>query len=380
MRAIVLQGMVWGDESKGALCDALARHLPVDLIVRFCGGAQAGHNVVLEDGRSHCFSQFGAGMLANNKVRTHLSRYMLVEPFSMMKEAEALGELTDNVWERTTVDGNVVIVTSFHRHLNRLREQARGANAHGSCGRGIGVAREMSLKYGDKVLLAKDLSDFTVTSNKLYESAAGMLPEIMELEYTLHLEHAIGLLWKECQHMAHGYQTWPARIVNSLEPAATMVLEGAQGVLLDEKYGTAPHNTWTNTTFENSDTLLNEIGCTDRMRIGCFRTYFTRHGAGPFPTEDGNLKPLLSEQHNVDDGFQGSFRVGQFDWDLARKASEIVGGVDGIALSHLDCLSALGWIEKDFIDRMRMAVDAPIVMYGRGPTAANRTIDLEVYA
>jgi adenylosuccinate synthase len=319
-------------------------------------------------------------MLANNKVRTHLSRYMLVEPFSMMKEAEALGKLTDNVWERTAIDGNAVIVTSFHRHLNRLREQARGASAHGSCGRGIGVAREMELKGGLHILRARDLSSFMTTANKLYNSALEMLPEIMELEDQLKQEHYIGLLWNQCQHMAHGYKEWPVRIVDSLEPAEMMVFEGAQGVLLDEKYGTAPHNTWTNTTFENADTLLNEIGCTDRMRIGCFRTYFTRHGAGPFLTEDGNLKPLLSEQHNVDDGFQGSFRIGQFDWDLARKASEIVGGVDGIALSHLDCLSALGWREKDFIDRMRMAVDAPIVMYGRGPTAAHRNIELEVYA
>jgi adenylosuccinate synthase len=305
---------------------------------------------------------------------------MLVEPFSMMKEAEALGKLTDNIWERTTIDGNAVIVTSFHRHLNRLREQVRGANAHGSCGRGIGVAREMQLKYGDKVLLARDLHNFQVTSDKLYESAASMLPEIMDLEYKLNLEHSIGLLWKECQHISHGYQTWPARIVEGLEPAETMVFEGAQGVLLDEKYGTAPHNTWTNTTFENADTLLDEVGCTDRMRIGCLRTYFTRHGAGPFPTEDNNLKPLLPEPHNGDEGFQGSFRVGRFDWDKAFIANRILGGIDGIALSHLDYLPALGWREKDFIDRLSMAIDAPVVMKGRGPTAAHRTLDMEVYA
>jgi len=178
--------------------------------------------------------------------------------------------------------------------------------------------------------------------------------------------------------MAEGYQIWPARIVDALEPMECMVFEGAQGVLLDEKYGTAPHNTWTNTTFGNADTLLDEVGCRDRMKIGCLRTYFTRHGAGPFPTEDNNLKPLLPEPHNGDEGFQGSFRVGRFDWDKAFMANRIVGGVDGIALSHLDYLPALGWRESDFLDRMRMAIDAPVVMKGRGPTAAHRTLDMEV--
>jgi adenylosuccinate synthase len=380
VRAVCLSGMAWGDESKGSSTDALCRYLPVDVVVRYNGGCQASHAVVCEDGRSHIFSQFGAGMLANKKVRTHLSRFMLVEPFSMMKEAEALGKLTDNVWERTTVDGKSVVVTSFHRHLNRLREQARGISAHGSCGRGIGVAREMQIKYGEKVLLAGDLCDFKITADKLYESAASMLSEIMELEHTLHLEHAIGLVWKECQHIAHGYQTWPARIVDSMEPAECMVFEGAQGVLLDEKYGTAPHNTWTNTTFENADTLLDEVGCSDRFRIGCFRTYYTRHGAGPFPTENESLKESLPETHNGDTGFQGSFRVGYFDWELARKALGIVGRVDGIALSHMDCLPALGWREKDFLDLLSESTDIPVVMKGYGPTASHRKIEMEVMA
>ena len=377
MRAVLVSGMVWGDEGKGACVESLTRALSPDVIVRYNGGCQAAHHVQLENGHTHCFSQFGAGMLANNKVKTHLSRYMLVEPFSMMKEAEALGKLTDNVWERTTVDGNAVIVTSFHRHLNRLREQVRGASAHGSCGRGIGVAREMSLKYGDQVLLAKDLKDRDTVLDKLRWNVMQVLAEMTELEIRLGVDPIPA---KDIFHTAEGYKAWPARIVDGLEPAETMVFEGAQGVLLDEKHGTAPHNTWTNTTFENAYTLLDEIGCSDRFRIGCFRTYFTRHGAGPFPTEDESLKELLPEPHNGDTGFQGSFRVGQFDWNKAFISNRIVGGIDGISLSHMDCLPALGWREKDFLDRLRMAIDVPVVMQGYGPTAAQRTVELEVTA
>jgi adenylosuccinate synthase len=163
-----------------------------------------------------------------------------------------------------------------------------------------------------------------------------------------------------------------------MEPAELMVFEGAQGVMLDEKHGTAPYNTWTNTTFENADTLLDEIGCKDRVRIGCLRSYYTRHGAGPFPTEDNSLD--LPESHNGNDGIQGKFRVGHFDFTLAKQALSIVGGVDVLAISHMDYLPRLAWDENDFIASVEANLRTPIGMLGRGPTAAHRTVDLEVTA
>jgi adenylosuccinate synthase len=372
VKAYCIADLAFGDCSKGATTDALCRSLPVDLIVRYNGGCQAAHHVQLNDGRSHCFSQFGAGMLANYKVRTHLSRFMLVEPLSMMKEAAALSNIMQDIWWRTTVDGNAVIVTPFHRALNRFRERARGVNAHGSCGRGIGVAREMHLKYGDEVLFAKDTQDFNRLTDKLCE-----LKEIYLEEINDHAEYNV---WEEDEidigELVYQYMHWSARIVDGLEPAETMVFEGAQGVMLDEKHGTAPHNTWTNTTFENADTLLDEVGCTDRMRIGCLRTYYTRHGAGPFPTEDNTLD--LPEPHNGNDGFQGKFRVGRFDYQLAAKALEIVKGVDMLSISHLDYLPRLGVEEKDFLEHLEYQLNTPVGMLGRGPTAAHRTINLEV--
>ena len=374
MKSIIVQGLAWGDEGKGCAVDKICRAEPVDVIVRFCGGAQAAHYVTVEDGRSHCFSQFGAGMLANNKVFTHLSRFMLVEPFSMMKEAAALGKLTDNVWERTTVDGNAVIVTPFHRALNRLRENARGESKHGSCGRGIGIAREMHLKYGEEVLFAKDILNSNLAMDKLYDLKDRFWKEISDHpEYDFRNEDAPNV-----RNILHDYMLWPATIVDDLEPAETMVFEGAQGVMLDEKHGTAPHNTWTNTTFENADTLLDEVGCKDRMRIGCLRSYYTRHGAGPFPTEDNTLD--LPEPHNGNDGFQGKFRVGRFDYQLAAKALEIVKGVDMLSVSHLDYLPRLGVEGKDFLEHLEYQLDTPVWMLGRGPTAAHRTINLEVTA
>jgi adenylosuccinate synthase len=318
-------------------------------------------------------------MLANNKVRTHLSRFMLIEPFGMMREAEALGKLTDNVWDRTTVDGNAVIITAFHRHLNRLREKERGASAHGSCGRGVGVAREMQLKFGDQVLLAKDTRNAISAFKKLQFCVSEMLPEIHELEAMLGIKDS-GYTFDFAASIAAAYPEWPVRIIDGLEPAETMVFEGAQGVMLDEKHGTAPHNTWTNTTFENADTLLDEVGVArkDRTRIGCFRTYYTRHGAGPFPTEETGLD--LPEPHNGDEGFQGKFRVGRFDYRMAEEALDIVRGVTFLAVSHLDYLPRLGVEEDEFLEHLVNELDTPVGIYGSGPTAAQRTINLGVTA
>jgi hypothetical protein len=99
-----------------------------------------------------------------------------------------------------------------------------------------------------------------------------------------------------------------------------------------------------------------------------------------FGSGDERLKELLPEPHNGDTGFQGSFRVGHFDWECARKALGIVGEIDGIALSHMDCLPALGWREKDFLDLLSESTDIPVVMKGYGPTAAHRKIEMEVMA
>lgn len=374
MAQVVLVGdMAFGDCSKGATVDAFTRHLGADLIVRYNGGCQCSHAVVLEDGRNHLFSQFGAGMLANCKVRTHLSRFMLVEPFSMMREAEALGKLTDNVWGRTTVDGNAVIVTPFHRYLNRLREYSRGARAHGSCGRGIGVAREMQLKYGQSVLMVKDVLYRQRTIDKLQFLLEQIWDEAVSLD-EFRPAGALPLNAKDCEVYAKDYAQWPVRITDALNPTECMVFEGAQGVMLDEKHGTAPHNTWTNTTFENADTLLDEacVDPSERIRIGCFRTYYTRHGAGPFPTEDNTLD--VPEPHNGNDGFQGKFRVGHFDYTTAKKAIDIVHGVDYLSLSHLDYLPRLKVTELEFLEKLDDHLGVPVGIIGRGPTAAHRTI------
>lgn len=376
MRAIQVVGLGWGDESKGACVEKLTRELPIDTIVRFNGACQCAHNTITPEGVHHTFSQFGSGMIASQTVKTHLSRFMLIEPASMMRESLSLNKKISDVWSRTTVDGDALIITPFHKYLNRLRETMRGDMRHGSCGRGVGVAREFHLKHGKWALFAKDTKNKVIALEKLHFIKNTLMTEIVEREAFLGVDKTkdtINGLLGACMNV---YEEWPARIVDSLEPADCMVFEGAQGVLLDETHGTAPHNTWTDTTFNNADTLLDELGVTDRYRIGCLRTYHTRHGAGPFPTEDDRLKAVLPELHNGTGEFQGAFRVGYFDFELAQKAIDIVGGIDCLSLSHLDRLSALG-MKENFPDQLEEIFGVPVGMRANGPTAAHRTLTLD---
>ena len=115
--------------------------------------------------------------------------------------------------------------------------------------------------------------------------------------------------------------------------AGPAVFEGAQGVLLDEWRGFHPYTTWSTTTFANAETLLAEAGET-AVRLGVVRCYLTRHGPGPFVTEDPTLE--FPEPHNGTGPWQGAFRTGHPDAVALRYAAEVAGGVDGVALTHLD--------------------------------------------
>jgi len=122
-----------------------------------------------------------------------------------------------------------------------------------------------------------------------------------------------------------------------LSADGTVIFEGAQGVLIDESYGFAPYTTWSNTTFANALTLL--AGYSGQItRLGVFRTYFTRHGPGPFVTEDETLAARLPERHNGMSPWQREFRVGHFDLVAARYALAAAGGADGLAITHVDRL------------------------------------------
>jgi adenylosuccinate synthase len=356
IHATIVVGLAYGDCGKGTIVDYLARSSHVHTVVRFNGGPQAGHNVATTDGRHHTFSQFGSGTLAGPHVATLLSRFMLIEPYSLLNEGAHLQEIgCVNIWERLFIDARCVAITPPHQAANRLRELARGDAAHGTCGLGVGEATADAIDRPDLILRAGDFADADIVARKLraitaYKSNqlkatveklrahSAAATDIQTLEDTRWIEIAVDA----CAAVAGAGRIMSSDEVDAvLRTPGEIVFEGAQGALLDEDFGFHPHTTWSKTTSANAIQLLRESGVTSNpRRIGVLRSYFTRHGPGPFVSEDFALKKVLSEPHNSDAGHQGHFRVGVFDAVAARYAISFAG-VDEIALTHLDRLPLL---------------------------------------
>lgn len=379
-KAVIVAGMAYGDEAKGATVDFLCRDLGAGLVVRYNGGHQASHNVVTPEGFHHTFSQFGSGSFVPG-VRTHLSRYMLINPIAMLEEEEHLASIgigITDMWERTTVDSSCVITTPYHRAFNRLQEISRGHRAHGSCGMGIGTTRRLEL--AGLRLQAHELLDshpYKIHLRvKLMDIKHQLTNELQEFRYLLEdtAEVEAELAWFYGQDrndlLCAYYTDWIHRVklvrFPYLMDESPIIFEGAQGVLLDEKHGHPDHNTWSNTTFENAITLLNEAGFTgERIKLGCWRSYFTRHGNGPLVTESIWNPNTLPELHNTHGRFQGNWRVGTFDFPGAKAAIKICGGIDQAAISHMDLRELnLQW----FTDTTKV----PVTITSYGNTANDR--------
>lgn len=149
MNHVAVVDLGYGDAGKGTVVDWLCATRPVHTVVRFNGGAQAAHNVVLRDGRHHTFAQFGAGTF-HPGVGTHLSRHVVVDPLALAAEADHLATVgVRDALDRLTVDGDALLATPYHRAANRAREIARGADRHGSCGLGVGEAVAYGLAHPD---------------------------------------------------------------------------------------------------------------------------------------------------------------------------------------------------------------------------------------
>ncbi|MEV0900306.1 adenylosuccinate synthetase [Actinoplanes sp. NPDC049802] len=308
-RHVAVVDLGYGDAGKGTVVDFLCATGAKRAVLRFNGGAQAAHNVITEDGRHHTFSQFGSGTLRG--VPTHLTRFMVVDPLSLSAEAAALG----NPYHLLTVDGEALLATPWHRAANHRRERAL---RHGSCGMGVGETMAYASKHPDAPKVADVLSP-----PRLRRRLAAV-------------RDALDVPGPPLEDVVEAFAAFgeAVRIVGSsytsrLLASGPCVFEGAQGVLLDEWRGWHPHTTWSTTTFTNALAL-----CPDLLRLGAVRTYTTRHGAGPFVTEDPTLD--LPEPHNGRDVWQGDFRVGHFDALAHRYAVEVSGGVDALAITHLD--------------------------------------------
>lgn len=369
-RYVSLLGLGFGDCGKGLFTDHLCRTQGAHTVVRFNGGAQAGHNVVLPDGRHHTFSQFGAGSFVPG-VATLLASPVVVHPSGLLAEHAALcrAGVTDG-FERLHIDARCRVTTPFHQAAGRLREWARGAQAHGSCGVGVGETVRHALAAPDEALRYGDLSDPGAALGRL-EAIRRHLQQEFADQAPAHADWARERLLLDSPEVAPRWLDVVSACVDRVPPARLdavaerlarpggVLFEGAQGVLLDETHGFHPHTTWSTISTRAVEAVLRDAGIGAAVEhLGVLRSHLTRHGAGPLPTFDAALD-RLPEPHNADAGWQGKFRRGHPDALLLRHALRAVGRLDGLLVSHLDAIDVVGSLR--WCDGYRIEDEADIL-------------------
>jgi len=345
MKAIITVGLGFGDEGKGAAVDFLVRVHGAGLVVRYSGGAQAGHNVVLPDGRRHSFSQFGAGTFAG--ASTWLGPRVILCPGTLGPEAAHLKALgVADPFSRLSAHPDCLLSTHYHVTANRLREVARGKGRHGSCGLGIGETRHYGLRYGADAVVASDLGNRSVLIEKLTRLRERLSQEVPGFDELLPAQEAEILIEAGRE----------LRLSRRPPLSETLIFEGAQGILLDERFGFHPHTTWSTVTSLHARELAADWGIEEVEILGITRAYATRHGAGPLTTHSPEMTARLADPGNPRNDWQGTLRAGALDLALLTYATN-VDPVDGLVVNSMDQLPPQFNISRSY--RELRALDVP---------------------
>ncbi|MCB9273060.1 MAG: adenylosuccinate synthetase [Lewinellaceae bacterium] len=311
MKTKIVIGLGFGDEGKGLATDYLCRQNRRPLVIRFSGGHQAGHTVVLEDGRRHVFSSFGSGTLRG--APTYWSRFCTFYPIGFFNEWKALAAL--GMKPRIYVDALAPVTTPYEVYYNRALETV---NAHGSCGLGFGATIERN--ESPYKLFVQDLFYPAVLEQKLgairqyYEQKSRTPPDDA-------IDGHIGFFKQVVQDILPLFELVQEKAFFRRLQADTLIFEGSQGVLLDMDHGFFPHVTRACTGPRNALELIRDNGLPEPDIYYISRAYLTRHGNGPLPNEGqpANVRsnPLETNQYNP---WQGQLRKAPLDIDMLQYA------------------------------------------------------------
>ena len=320
-------GLGFGDEGKGSIVDSICMTARNPIVIRYSGGQQCGHNVVINDELSHIHSSFGAGTLRG--IPSYFTDDCTIYPASITREAEVLAS--------KGIDKPVLhvhplakVTTPFDVAYGRLREKAVN---HGSVGIGHGSTMHRHLKTGHK-LHAIDLLNKDIHTNKLVEINRYYIDLIVEKDYSMDeyagfLQDELEIYLDSCDsHLLN--VTSPAdmpfmRFRNDFSTVTDIIFEGSQGTLLDMDHGIFPNVTYSNTTVKNALNFFRSmaLGFNKMHFIGVTRAYTTRHGEGWMPDNDGfDLANSVGET-NFNNEFQGHLRVAAIDYNLIDHANAI---------------------------------------------------------
>lgn len=347
MRARAVIGANFGDEGKGLITDYLCATQGAGMVVRYNGGAQAGHTVVTPDGLRHVFSHFGSGTLAG--VPTFLSQFFVCNPIFFFNELEAL--INMRVEPMIYAHPNCLVTTFADMIINQTLEDARGAGRHGSVGLGVNETIERSTVPELKITLS-DLWNGVSLEDKM-GTICGKYAAFRTGKPIEKPDDMIHAFLKRCEKFAEIVN--PLGIGQCKDP----VFEGAQGLLLDkDNKEFYPHLTRSNTGIRNVRALCDQAGITEIDAYYVSRTYLTRHGAGPLPGEDAAMR--FPDATNLDHPYQGKLRFAPLNADkLFNRCAADFGGRDfKVAVTHCDQFDG---------------VEIPAALYSFGPTRKDVT-------
>ena len=332
-------GLQWGDEGKGKVVDILAENS--DIVVRYGGGANAGHTVIVGD------SRFALHLLPSGSVRPDtnclIANGVVVDPDVLIQEIDTLAKKDISLDNRLLISENAHVVLDYHKQEDQLREDSLAKNKIGTTVRGIGpcyadkVGRSYTIRMGDFrdiEALESKLKTIVEYKNKIFKA--------------LYNAESIGAdeILEKCKIYAGRllpFTTDTTEFLHkSIAGGKSILFEGAQGSLLDLDHGTFPFVTSSNSSALGMPAGSGVPGKFVDKFIGLIKAYTTRVGAGPFPAEQENEtgQYIRDKGHEYGTTTGRPRRCGWFD-AVPVAYSVTIGGIDEVAMMHLDTLSGL---------------------------------------
>jgi adenylosuccinate synthase len=339
MANVAVVGAQWGDEGKGKIVDWLSSR--ADVVVRYQGGHNAGHTLVIGD-VEYKLSLLPSGVVRPNKLSV-IGNGVVVDPWALIQEIDLIRKKGVEITpENLLIAENATLILPVHGAVDRAREEARGNAKIGTTGRGIGPAYED--KVARRAIRLCDLADPAVLDAKvdqlLFHHNALLrglgAAEIDRNDMVKALQDVAPLV------LPYAAVVWQR--LDELRRAGKRILfEGAQGTMLDVDHGTYPYVTSSNTVAGQAATGSGMGPGAVGYVLGITKAYTTRVGSGPFPTEQINpIGELIGERGREFGTVTGrKRRCGWFDAVMVRQAMK-VGGINGIALTKLDVLDGIG--------------------------------------
>jgi len=341
MANTILVGAQWGDEGKGKIIDVLTES--ADVVVRYAGGNNAGHTVIV-NGKKSVLHLIPSGILRKNKLCV-IGNGVVCDPLGLVQEMEGLARSGIKVTPKNFVLSETAhVVLPYHRELDAQREVIKGKNKIGTTKRGIGPA------YGDKAarvgLRIADLVD----SDRLKEKLAARIKENNAVLKSLGAKPlSFAKVFADYNKAGKFLKPFVANTVVLLHDAMNrgtdILFEGAQGTFLDIDHGTYPFVTSSNTTAGGACTGSGVPPHRMDRVVGVMKAYTTRVGEGPLPTENQEISDLL---HGMGREFGATTgrarRCGWFD-SVATRHATMVNGIDDLAVTNLDGLDTVETIK-----------------------------------